>query len=149
LVVGPVCQYLVNKSQVSSVRFVRANLVGPSCQWVLIVLFPFSTISISDYPVNQNRQDRKLHVVLQLIATCLYYTISHAHTFAIIVQLYKYNNLINFAVASTWSSVHRDQLGVCWYVSNVSIIFDAPCLFLHHLLSVLLYFVAFLCIFWN
>jgi hypothetical protein len=36
-----------------------------------------------------------------------------------------------------------------WYVSNVSIIFDAPCLFLHHLLSVLLHFVAFLCIFWN
>jgi hypothetical protein len=37
----------------------------------------------------------------------------------------------------------------CWYVSNVSIIFYAPCLFLHHLLSVLLHFVAFLCIFWN
>jgi hypothetical protein len=33
------------------------------------------------------------------------------------------------------------------YVSNVSIIFDTPCLFLHHLLSVLLHFVAFLCIF--
>jgi hypothetical protein len=36
-----------------------------------------------------------------------------------------------------------------WYVSNVSIIFDAPCLFLHHLLSVSLHFMAFLCIFWN
>jgi hypothetical protein len=36
-----------------------------------------------------------------------------------------------------------------WYVSNISIIFDAPCLFLHRLLSVLLHFVAFLCIFWN
>jgi hypothetical protein len=35
------------------------------------------------------------------------------------------------------------------YVSNVSIICDAPCLFLHHLLSVSLHFVAFLCIFWN
>jgi hypothetical protein len=34
-----------------------------------------------------------------------------------------------------------------WYVSNVSIIFDAPCLFLHHLLSVSLHFVALLCIF--
>jgi hypothetical protein len=34
-----------------------------------------------------------------------------------------------------------------WYVSSVSIIFDVPCLFLHHLLSVLLHFVAFLCIF--
>jgi hypothetical protein len=30
-----------------------------------------------------------------------------------------------------------------WYVSNVSIIFDAPCLFLHHLLSVSLHFMAF------
>jgi hypothetical protein len=30
-----------------------------------------------------------------------------------------------------------------WYVSNVSIIFDAPCLFIHHLLCVLLHFVAF------
>jgi hypothetical protein len=37
---------------------------------------------------------------------------------------------------------HKHQ----WYVSNVSIIFDAPCLFLHHLLSVSLHFVAFLCI---
>jgi hypothetical protein len=36
-----------------------------------------------------------------------------------------------------------------WYVSNVSIIFDAPCLFIHHLLCVLLHFMAFLCIFWN
>jgi hypothetical protein len=41
------------------------------------------------------------------------------------------------------------KLGDAWYVSNVSIIFDAPCLFLHHLLSVLLHFVAFLCIFRN
>jgi hypothetical protein len=36
-----------------------------------------------------------------------------------------------------------------WYVSNVSIIFDAPCLFLHYLPNVSLHFVAFLCIFWN
>jgi hypothetical protein len=36
-----------------------------------------------------------------------------------------------------------------WYVSNVSIIFDAPCLFIHHLLWVLLHFMAFLCIFRN
>jgi hypothetical protein len=41
------------------------------------------------------------------------------------------------------------KLGDAWYVSNVSIIFDAPCLFLYHLLSVLLHFVAFLCIFQN
>jgi hypothetical protein len=41
------------------------------------------------------------------------------------------------------------KLGDAWYVSNVSIIFNAPCLFIHHLLWVLLHFVAFLCIFWN
>jgi hypothetical protein len=31
------------------------------------------------------------------------------------------------------------KLGDAWYVSNVSIIIDAPCLFLHHLLWVLLH----------
>jgi hypothetical protein len=41
------------------------------------------------------------------------------------------------------------KLGDTWYVSNVSIIFNAPCLFLHHLLYVLLHFVEFLCIFRN
>jgi hypothetical protein len=41
------------------------------------------------------------------------------------------------------------KLGDAWYVSNISIISDAPCLFLHHLLSVLLHFMAFLCIFRN
>jgi hypothetical protein len=41
------------------------------------------------------------------------------------------------------------KLGDAWYVSNVSIIFDALCLFMHHLLCVLLDFVAFLYIFWN
>jgi hypothetical protein len=35
------------------------------------------------------------------------------------------------------------KLGDAWYISNVSIIFDAPCLFIHHLLCVLLHFVAF------
>jgi hypothetical protein len=39
------------------------------------------------------------------------------------------------------------KLGDAWYVSNVSIIFDAPCLFIRHLLCVLLHFMAFLCIF--
>jgi hypothetical protein len=47
----------------------------------------------------------------------------------------------------------RGRAGVklrdAWYVSNVSIIFYAPCLFIHHLLWVLLHFVAFLCIFRN
>jgi hypothetical protein len=36
-----------------------------------------------------------------------------------------------------------------WYISNVSIIFDAPCLFLHHLYNVSLHLVALLCIFRN
>jgi hypothetical protein len=39
------------------------------------------------------------------------------------------------------------KLGDAWYVSNISIIFYAPCLFIHHLLCVSLHFVAFLCIF--
>jgi hypothetical protein len=39
------------------------------------------------------------------------------------------------------------KLGDAWYVSNASIIFDALCLFIHHLLCVLLHFVVFLCIF--
>jgi hypothetical protein len=48
------------------------------------------------------------------------------------------------------TNVHRVALYRCvWYVSNVSIIFYAPCLFIHYLLCVLLHFVAFLCIFWN
>jgi hypothetical protein len=38
---------------------------------------------------------------------------------------------------------------VVWYVSNVSIIFDAPCLFLHHLPIVSLHLVAFLYAFRN
>jgi hypothetical protein len=41
------------------------------------------------------------------------------------------------------------KLGDAWYVLNVSIIFDAPCLFIHYLLCVLLHFVVFLCIFRN
>jgi hypothetical protein len=41
------------------------------------------------------------------------------------------------------------KLGDAWYVLNVSKIFDAPCLFIHHFLCVLLHFVAFLCIFRN
>jgi hypothetical protein len=45
-----------------------------------------------------------------------------------------------------WEGV---KLGDAWYVSNVSIIFDAPCLFLYHLLFVLLHLVAFLFIFQN
>jgi hypothetical protein len=36
-----------------------------------------------------------------------------------------------------------------WHVSNVSIIFYAPCLFLHHLPTVSLHFVALLCNFRN
>jgi hypothetical protein len=45
-----------------------------------------------------------------------------------------------------WAGV---KLGNAWYISNVSLIFDAPCLFIHHLLCVLLHFVVFLCIFRN
>jgi hypothetical protein len=45
-----------------------------------------------------------------------------------------------------WAGV---KIGDAWYISNVSVIFHAPCLFMHHLLCVLLHFVVFLCIFQN
>jgi hypothetical protein len=52
--------------------------------------------------------------------------------------------------AHTHKQVLCSQLAMrLWYVSNVSIIFDAPCLFLHHLPIVSLHLVAFLCIFRN
>jgi hypothetical protein len=35
------------------------------------------------------------------------------------------------------------KLGDAWYISNVSVFFDAPCLFMHHLLCVLLHFMVF------
>jgi hypothetical protein len=48
------------------------------------------------------------------------------------------------------SNSQKPSFPMCpWYVSNVSIIFDAPCLFIHHLLCVLLHFMAFSCIFQN
>jgi hypothetical protein len=52
------------------------------------------------------------------------------------------NNIEDDCIPSTSG---RDE----WYVSNVSIIFNAPCLFLHHLPIVSLHFVALLCIFRN
>jgi hypothetical protein len=39
--------------------------------------------------------------------------------------------------------------GDAWYVANVSIIFDAPCLFYTDCFMFCLHFMAFLCIFWN
>jgi hypothetical protein len=41
------------------------------------------------------------------------------------------------------------KLGDAWYVSDVSIIFDAPCLFYTICFMFCLHFVAFLCVFWN
>jgi hypothetical protein len=46
----------------------------------------------------------------------------------------------------TWGQA-RVKLGDAWYVSNVSIIFDAPCLFYTNCFVFCLHFVAFLCIF--
>jgi hypothetical protein len=43
----------------------------------------------------------------------------------------------------------RVKLGDAWYVSNVSIIFDAPCLFYTICFIFCLHFVAFLCDFQN
>jgi hypothetical protein len=55
-------------------------------------------------------------------------------------------------MAATKAVMRADEekkVGEECYVSNVSIIFDAPCLFLHHLPIVSLHFVALLCIFRN
>jgi hypothetical protein len=41
------------------------------------------------------------------------------------------------------------KLGDAWYVANVSIIFDASCLFYTNCFMFCLHFVTFLCIFWN
>jgi hypothetical protein len=49
----------------------------------------------------------------------------------------------------SWLKGHGCRLEGGWYVSNISIIFDAPCLFLHHLPIVSLHLVAFLYIFRN
>jgi hypothetical protein len=56
------------------------------------------------------------------------------------------------ACNNKWTRSTEDDRGNrygSWYVSDVSIIFDAPCFFLHHLPNVLLHFVALLCIFRN
>jgi hypothetical protein len=50
----------------------------------------------------------------------------------------------NIIKLNAWKVVFRPR---DWYVSNVSIIFDAPCLFLHHLPCVSLHFMAFYAIF--
>jgi hypothetical protein len=74
---------------------------------------------------------------LYIASTCLLYShyLLYSHT--------------TFAFHSIRSFLCLQQTGEIdnWYVSNVSIIFDAPCLFLYHLLSVSLHFVAFLWIF--
>jgi hypothetical protein len=59
------------------------------------------------------------------------------------------SSLSSKIIELTYSEQYMIDLVEEWYVSNVSIIFDSPCLFIHHLLCVLLHFVAFLCIFRN
>jgi hypothetical protein len=66
------------------------------------------------------------------------------------MHIKKHNkNLINILViyfmlyATTTLWERRRVSPWAWYVSNVSINFYAPCLFMHHLLCVLLHFVAF------
>jgi hypothetical protein len=66
----------------------------------------------------------------------------------LVAHFSQYMRLISSPRSTSWQPHHHFIL-LHWYVSNVSIIFDTPCLFTHHLLCVLLYFVAFLCIFRN
>jgi hypothetical protein len=65
------------------------------------------------------------------------------------MQLLWFRGEVTLRVFSSFYFVIARFCLYSWYVSNVSIIFDASCLFLHHLLSVSLHFVAFLCIFRN
>jgi hypothetical protein len=84
--------------------------------------------------------------------------------FIAFVIIFRFTYFYTLCLTTTrWSWGHKTRRLFCrlleegrakffwlfWYVSNVSMIFDAPCLFLHHLLSVSLHFVAFLCIFRN
>jgi hypothetical protein len=55
-----------------------------------------------------------------------------------------YNNSWWLSSTSRLDIIYRDDTLDTWYVSNVSIIFDAPCLFLHHLPIVSLHLVALL-----
>jgi hypothetical protein len=59
-------------------------------------------------------------------------------------------NLVNYACDPT---INTNQAGFGSYIANhvldPTIIFYTPCLFMHHLLCVLLHFVVFLCIFRN
>jgi hypothetical protein len=41
------------------------------------------------------------------------------------------------------------KVGDAWYVANISIIFDAPCLFYTNCFMFCLHFVSFLCTFWS
>jgi hypothetical protein len=50
---------------------------------------------------------------------------------------------------STWDFLALWMRPGSWYVTNVSIIFDAPCLFYTNCFVFWLHFMAFLCIFWN
>ena len=54
-----------------------------------------------------------------------------------------------FCYRFTYSRTSRTKLGDAWYVSNVSIISDVPCLYYTHCYMFYIHFISFLCIFWD
>jgi hypothetical protein len=86
------------------------------------------------------------HVITWLLSFIVKYYVSYAHVLSTLIlalnALHRWSRLwwcmspqkLLFCYhlpTRGWAGV---KLGYAWYVSNVSIIFDAPCLFIHHLL---------------
>jgi hypothetical protein len=101
------------------------------------------------------------HVITWLLSFYCQYYVFYAHVLSSLIPalnaLHRWSRLwwcksrkkLFFCYHLPTRGRARVKLGDAWYVLNISIIFYAPCLFIHHLLFVLLHFVAFLCIFWN
>jgi hypothetical protein len=58
-------------------------------------------------------------------------------------------HLENYSFVITYLLEDEQELSLGMLDTSQTYLFDAPCLFIDHLLCVLLHFVAFLYIFWN
>jgi hypothetical protein len=105
--------------------------------WVVFVIWEHIIVVFS--------YDALFGLTWRMLKTCLTLTSRHkplwSFDFWLVIPLYaSVNDVLLLCMI---------MAVIAWYVSNVSIIFDAPCLFLHHLPTVSLHFVALLCIFRN
>jgi hypothetical protein len=78
-----------------------------------------------------------------------HFVLSMSSTHASNSQKPSYSNVSIINSYAWYLQAIPSKFSCAWYVSNVSIIFDALCLFLHHLPCVSLHFMAFLCDFRN